>query len=103
MRRALKDPSQTDAQAQLLQGLATWDGSYSPDSIYPTVFTQWLYEIARAAMLDELGPLHFENLLKTRALDHALPQLLLLYTSYAAQEQRSGNQGGCLSRKIKQL
>ena len=76
MRAALKDQSQTDAQAQLLQGLATWDGSYSPDSIYPTAFTQWLYEIARAAMLDELGPLHFENLLKTRALDHALPQLL---------------------------
>jgi penicillin amidase len=40
------------------------------------VFTQWLYETARAAFLDELGPVHFDHLLKTRALDHALPQLL---------------------------
>jgi penicillin amidase len=56
--------------------LATWDGSYQVDSVNATVFTQWIYEVARAAMADELGPAFFEQLLKTRALDHALPRLL---------------------------
>jgi hypothetical protein len=38
------------------------------------VFTQLLYEIAHAAMADELGEDQFKNLLATRALDLALPQ-----------------------------
>jgi penicillin amidase len=68
--------AQAPTETALLQGLASWEGTYEIDSIYPTVFTQWLYEIARAAMADELGPSFFEPLLKTRAIDHALPRLL---------------------------
>jgi penicillin amidase len=69
-------PAQAPSEAALLQALATWDGSYQVDSVNATVFTQWIYEVARAAMADELGPAFFEQLLKTRALDHALPRLL---------------------------
>ena len=71
---AVQDRSAEDEA--LLRSLAQWDGAHSRDSVQATVFTQWLYETARAALLDELGPVHFEHLLKTRALDHALPQLL---------------------------
>jgi penicillin amidase len=64
------------SEAALLQELARWDGSHDILSVPATVFTQWLYEVARAALLDELGPAHFEALLKTRILDHALPRLM---------------------------
>ncbi len=68
--------TQAPAEAELLQGLAAWDGAYDASSINPTLFTQWLYEVARATLQDELGPSFFEQLLKTRALDHALPRLM---------------------------
>lgn len=68
--------AQTPLEAQLLQQLSQWDGSHSIDSINATVFTQWLYEISREALLDELGPSFYAQLLKTRAIDHALPRLL---------------------------
>ncbi len=78
---ALQGRSQSAEDEALLRSLAQWDGAHSPDSVQATVFTQWLYETARAALLDELGPVHFDHLLKTRALDHALPQLLADPTS----------------------
>jgi penicillin amidase len=59
----------------LLESLAKWDGSYSLYNIPPTVFTQMLYELAHAAMADEMGALPFKNLLNTRALEAALPRL----------------------------
>ena len=62
-------------ELRLLDQLAVWDGSYSADRIEPTVFFQLLYEIAQSAMLDELGPVQFKNLLGTRMLDYALPTL----------------------------
>lgn len=62
-------------ELRLLDQLAVWDGSYSTDKIEPTVFFQLLYEIAHAAMFDELGPAQFKNLLGTRMLDYALPLL----------------------------
>ena len=62
-------------ERRLLDQLAVWDGSYSTDKIEPTVFFQLLYEIAQAAMRDELGPVQFKNLLGTRMLDYALPLL----------------------------
>ena len=62
-------------EQKLLDQLAAWDGSYSTDKIEPSVFFQLLYETARSAMADELGPLQFKNLLGTRLLDDALPRL----------------------------
>ncbi len=59
-----------------LEPLQKWDGSYTRDSIAATLFTQLLYEIAKAAMADELGDVQFKNLLRTRALDAALPLLI---------------------------
>jgi penicillin amidase len=59
----------------MLESLASWDGSYGANSITPTLFSQLLYELARGAMADELGPVQFKNLLGTRTLDSALPLL----------------------------
>lgn len=59
----------------MLESLAAWDGSYTKNSITPTLFTQLMYEIARAAMADEMGPAQFKNLLGTRALEAALINL----------------------------
>ncbi len=63
------------AERALLGQLAEWDGSHSTTSIAPTLFNQFVYELAKAAMQDELGEVQFRNLLRTRALDHALPRL----------------------------
>lgn len=60
---------------RLLSLLAAWDGAYITESIQPTLFNQFLYELAREAMADDLGEVQFANMLKTRALDHALPIL----------------------------
>jgi penicillin amidase len=60
----------------LLDQLAAWDGDYLADRVAPTLFNQLLYEIANAAMADELGEAAFKNLLRTRALDSALPRLV---------------------------
>lgn len=59
----------------LLESLFAWDGSHTVNSITPTVFNQFLYELARSAMADEMGAVQFKNLLGTRALDFALPRL----------------------------
>lgn len=58
-----------------LEPLDKWDGSYTRDSIAATLFSQLLYELAHAAMADELGEVQFKNLLRTRALDSTLPLL----------------------------
>ncbi len=63
------------AERAMLDSLAAWDGSYPLDSITPTVFSQLLYELARAAMADEMGEVQFKNLLGTRALETALVRL----------------------------
>lgn len=63
------------AERALLEGLIKWDGKHSVDSVQATLFNQFLYELARAAMADEMGEQRFKNLLATRALDFALPRL----------------------------
>jgi penicillin G amidase len=63
------------AERALLEQLAEWDGSYGTTSIAPTLFQQFVYELAKAAMADELGEVPFGNLLRTRAFDFALPRL----------------------------
>jgi penicillin amidase len=59
-----------------LEPLQRWDGCYTKDSVAATLFSQFSYELAKAAFADELGDAHFRNLLGTPALDHALPLLL---------------------------
>lgn len=59
-----------------MEPMEKWDGSYTRDSIGATLFSQLMFEIADAAMADELGEVQFENLLRTRVLDAALPRLI---------------------------
>lgn len=63
------------AQAPLAARLLSWDGDYRVEAIEPTLFVQFQYELARAAMADEMGDTQFNNLLGNRALDMALPRL----------------------------
>ncbi|MDD2923864.1 penicillin acylase family protein [Rhodoferax sp.] len=62
-------------ERSVFDSLTQWDGQYTKPNIPPTVFTQFLYELAKATLSDELGGLQFKNLLATRALDFALPRL----------------------------
>lgn len=71
----LRELVSDSVERSLLDQLAEWDGRHNTGSIAPTIFNQFLYELARAAMSDELGEVQFSNLLRTRALDHALPRL----------------------------
>ncbi len=69
------------AERALLEPLLKWDGDYSRDSVAATLFSQMLYELAHEAMADEMGEVQFGNLLRTRALDTALPLLAADATS----------------------
>jgi penicillin G amidase len=62
-------------ERSLLEQLARWNGHHDALGILPTVFNQFVYELAKGAMADELGEAQFKNLLRTRALDAALPRL----------------------------
>ena len=71
LREVVSDPT----QLKLLEQLAQWSGDYPLDSVSATVFNQFLYDLADAAMRDELGNDFFETLLSTRVIDAALPKL----------------------------
>ncbi len=72
----LRAQAEDSIERSLVDQLAEWDGRHDAGSIAPTVFNQLLYELVRAAMADELPPELFANLLRTRALDHAVPRLV---------------------------
>ncbi|MFZ6774814.1 penicillin acylase family protein [Undibacterium sp. SXout7W] len=72
----LKSELREDADLRLLDMLVKWDGSFKTESIAPTIFSQLLYQITYDAFADELGDVQFKNLLRTRALDEAIPRLL---------------------------
>lgn len=59
-----------------LEPLEVWNGDYTRDSVAALLFTQLVYELVHETMADELGEVQFNNLLKTFALDSALPRLL---------------------------
>lgn len=66
----------TDANDKaFLEPLQKWDGCFGRDSIAASLFSQFSYELAKAAFADELAEVQFNNLLDTNALDHALPLL----------------------------
>ncbi|QXI00289.1 penicillin acylase family protein [Pseudomonas monsensis] len=71
LREVVSDP----AQLKLVEQLAQWQGDYPLDSVSATVFNQFLYDLADAAMRDELGNDFFDTLLSTRVIDAALPRL----------------------------
>ena len=71
LREVVSDP----AQLKLVSQLAQWPGDYPLDSVSATVFNQFLYDLADAAMRDELGNDFFDTLLSTRVIDSALPRL----------------------------
>ncbi len=60
----------------LVEALARWNGAYKRDGLAPVLFQQFVTELLRATLKDELGDVQFENLRRTRALDHALPRLV---------------------------
>lgn len=72
MSAVVTDPN----EKAFMEPLTKWDGTYDEGSIAATLFTQMMYELAKAAFADELGPVQFANLLETRALDFALPLLV---------------------------
>ncbi len=66
----------TDAgERVLLEQLALWNGDFALDSVAATLFSQLSYQLAVGAMADEMGEARFNTLLRTRALDFALPRL----------------------------
>ncbi|MGE8151774.1 penicillin acylase family protein [Pseudomonas vancouverensis] len=71
LRAVVSDP----AELKLVEQLAQWKGDYPLDSTSATLFNQFLYNLADAAMRDELGNDFFETLLSTRVIDAALPRL----------------------------
>lgn len=71
----LSDAVSEPLERSVFDSLTLWDGQYTLYNIPPTVFSQFLYELAKTALSDELGGVQFKNLLGTRALDFALPRL----------------------------
>lgn len=71
----LSDVVRDPLERSVFDSLTMWDGQYTAYNIPPTVFTQFVYELAKATLSDELGGLQFKQLQGTRALDHALPRL----------------------------
>ncbi len=71
----LSDVVRDPLERSVFDSLVQWDGQYTLQNIPPTVFTQFLFELTQATMLDELGKEQFAALLNTRALDLALPRL----------------------------
>ncbi|MBT9594417.1 MAG: penicillin acylase family protein [Vitreoscilla sp.] len=59
----------------LVEQLAAWKGDHPVDAVAPTLFSQFLFDLAREALGDELGEDVFNLIRRTRALDHALPRL----------------------------
>lgn len=72
----LKSVTTDPYEKAFIEPLEKWDGDYSHSSMAALLFTQLLYELTHAAMADELGEVQFRNLLRTFALDHALPRLI---------------------------
>ncbi|MGY2289268.1 penicillin acylase family protein [Pseudomonas sp. SDO528_S397] len=71
LRQVVQDPG----ELKLVEQLAAWKGDYPLDSTSATLFNQFLYELAYAAMHDKLGDAMFQTLLSTRVIDAALPRL----------------------------
>lgn len=72
----LRQAAQGDDEQAWVERLAQWQGDHPLDAQAPVLFHQLVYELTRATLADELGDALFDNLRRTRALDHALPRLM---------------------------
>lgn len=72
----LQQAVQDLTEKKLLDLLLKWDGKHDVGLIAPTLYNQFLYNLAEQAFGDELGEQGFEALRRTRALDIALPRLV---------------------------
>ena len=70
----IKAAASADEQ-ELVQLLINWNGEHNIDDIAPTVFNQLVYQLTYEAMSDEMGEDFFATLIRTRAIDFALPRL----------------------------
>ncbi|WP_299072722.1 penicillin acylase family protein [uncultured Paraglaciecola sp.] len=70
----IKASASADEQ-QLVQLLSTWNGEHKIADIAPTIFNQFVYQLAKEAMFDEMGDNYFATLTSTRVIDFALPRL----------------------------
>lgn len=71
----LREIAQGDEEKELVEQLAAWRGDHPLDSTSATLFNQFLYQLAHAALHDELGDTWFPVLISTRTIDSALPRL----------------------------
>ncbi|MFQ3192269.1 MAG: penicillin amidase, partial [Paraglaciecola sp.] len=62
-------------EQELVTLLTNWDGDHGIDDIAPTIFNQFVYQLAYEAMRDEMGDSFFSTLIRTRVIDFALPRL----------------------------
>ena len=72
---ALREAAAGSPDAALIEQLAAWKGDYVPDAVEPTLYFQFVYELAHAAMADELGEDRFKVLLQTYEIDPALEHM----------------------------
>ncbi len=79
-------------EKKLIQQLSAWQGNYPVNSYLPSLFKEFSYQLLQAAMLDELGEDFFNNLLRTRIIDSALPILAADPASPWWNNHRSGEQ-----------
>ena len=70
----IKATASNDEQA-LVNLLINWDGEHNLNDIAPTIFNQFVYQLAYEAMQDEMGERFFGTLIRTRVIDFALPRL----------------------------
>jgi len=71
LREVVNDPQ----ERKWVEQLAQWPGDYPLDSVSATLFNQFLFNLADAALHDELGDGFFDTALATREIDAALPRL----------------------------
>lgn len=71
LRSVVSDPQ----ERKWVEQLAQWQGDYPLDSVSATLFNQFLFNLADAALRDELGDGFFDTALSTRVIDAALPRL----------------------------
>ncbi len=72
LRRAAK----TGQEHSCVEMLALWEGDYPVDSVAATIYTEFSYQLMRAALADDLGEVFFKTALRTRVIDHALPKIV---------------------------
>jgi penicillin G amidase len=71
----LRAGAASDDEKALVEQLLSWDGQHTLDTTAATLFNQFVYQLARETMADELGEPFFATLVQTRVIDPALPRL----------------------------